>query len=511
MLPALGGLALMLYALVSILLTEGNQIGYLCKLLLFTGFIFGIVSPRGTLLVWFVSCGYLDLLKRLMVFSGRIFQDDLFYVLGVAPATFGGIVVGVLVHSFFGRLQLSKTHLGFFVISFLVVITSALMSMRASGMSLRALGPDVANNGVYAFMLFVIPLLYPDRHSVLRLLRFVIIGWLPVMAYGVYQQMYGFQDFEIEYLMKGLSMEIKQLFTDRVRAFSTLNSPTALGTIGGALTVAALVLGVKPQKQGNKRVLAMPAAASIALIYMAGMMSSTVRTSLLIPFASLAAAWAFRYRGITWLLYSVLILMFVLLLLSADFILNRIYVWNDLATTGLLSRILGQEMTTIGTFSDRLIGFRNILTNPEAYTLFGYGSGRGVDPSDPLYNHDLLSNLIVRYGCVPLTIIGLIGFFVVRHIHTAVHQIPSFDDRSLAAASLGISFAVFAVSMLSGNVLSTFPNNVVFWLMLSVTTLLAFAQPRISLIAPLPHRSPAVMGPRKRFPLRSSQRKFESF
>jgi len=505
MLIGFAGLAIMLYVLSSVLLTDGNLVGNLCKYLLVAGFVFGLMAPRGTFIVWLIGCGYLDLLKRLMIVSGRMFQDDLFYVLGVAPATFGGIVGGVMMMAFFGKLRLTSRHLGFLVAAASVVVLSALMSLRTGGASLRTLGPDVANAGLYALMLFVIPVLFPDRASVMRLLRLLLIAWLPVAVYGVYQQTHGFQEFEIDYLKTGLSIEIKQLFSDRVRAFSTLNSPTALGTISGGLCAVALILGIKPTPQRGSRMFPLFIALLISLCYGAAMMASTVRTSLMIPIIGLAAAWAFRYRGVTWFLYTSLTLMFALLVLSADFILNRISIWNDLATDNLIARAFGQELTSIGTFSDRLMGFRNILMNPDAYTLFGYGAERGSDPTDPLYNHDLLSNMIVRHGCVPLVLFGLVGFIVLRRLHAAVHRLSVPDDRRLAAAALGISLAIFGASMLSGNVLATFPNNVFFWLLQGVTVMLAFSGEKKAAPArqPMP---PSALADSQRFPLRSPQR-----
>ena len=64
----------------------------------------------------------------------------------------------------------------------------------------------------------------------------------PVAIYGIVQQVEGFQLFEIAYLRTGLSIEIKQLLTNRVRAFSTLNSPTALGAISALMMVVAMVM-----------------------------------------------------------------------------------------------------------------------------------------------------------------------------------------------------------------------------------------------------------------------------
>ena len=96
-------------------------------------------------------------------------------------------------------------------------------------------------------MLFVMPVLFPRYEDALRVLRFTLWVFLPVALYGIAQQIDGFQPFEIAYLRTGLSIEIKQLLTNHVRAFSTLNSPTALGAVSAVLVVVCWFLSRLPR------------------------------------------------------------------------------------------------------------------------------------------------------------------------------------------------------------------------------------------------------------------------
>ena len=82
-----------LYAVVSVILTEGNSIGQMCQFLMVAGFLVSLITPRMGFFAWMVFCGYNDLLKRLLVVGGRVSHNDLMWVLGITPAMFAGVVV----------------------------------------------------------------------------------------------------------------------------------------------------------------------------------------------------------------------------------------------------------------------------------------------------------------------------------------------------------------------------------------------------------------------------------
>ncbi|MCE2692892.1 MAG: hypothetical protein LW645_01280 [Verrucomicrobiaceae bacterium] len=84
----LGGL----YAVASVLLTEGNTIGQMSMYLMVGGFLLSLMAPRLGFYIWIIFCGYNDLLKRLLVVGGRVTQEDLKFVLGITPAMFAGVV-----------------------------------------------------------------------------------------------------------------------------------------------------------------------------------------------------------------------------------------------------------------------------------------------------------------------------------------------------------------------------------------------------------------------------------
>ena len=283
------GMLLGLYAIFSVMLTEGNSISELCRILMVAGFLFCALSPRLGLFVWLVSSGYMDLLKRLMVSTGRISQMDLYFVLGIHPMMMAGLCVGVVLGAITGRFNLGGWHFKRLLAAVVIMLLAGLAAAREKGMSLSSILPEIANNGFYAILIFLVPVLLPNLKEVLQILRTLVIAYIPVAIYGIYQQYAGFQDFEIEYLMTGLSIEIKQLLSDEVRAFSTLNSPTALGFASGACFTFALILGGHRDQNAARFRFPSMVAAGLMVLFVGAWLSSTARSAAVaIPMALLA-------------------------------------------------------------------------------------------------------------------------------------------------------------------------------------------------------------------------------
>lgn len=476
---ALGGL-FGLFAIVSIMLGEGNTLANVFLYLIIGTCGLAAVEPRTAFFVFLVTCGYVDLFKRLMVVSGRVSMDDLYYVLGLAPALLSFIIASVLVRGVIGGLQMTKQHVRLFLIGCAVVLINALLSYLDFDHSLGKVMQGTANGGLYGMLIFVVPMLFEDKDDILALLKFVLWTYVPVALYGVFQQVVGFQDFEIAYLQTGLSIEIKQLFTDRVRAFSTLNSPTALSMVCGALCVIPLVLWRMKTRGGTRRLLGLPLAVFFGFVYLGGLAASTGRAGFLMSGVFVAGVVAFRTRTGTISFYALAVTAFGTLLLSARYLLDSI----EIATLLLVQKLGGvfrEDNVNINTFSDRLFGFINVLMNPEAYTWFGYGATRGTDPRDPLYNHDLLSNILVRYGAVPLAVmlITVVWFLVWTHHH--ILKVADPERRKVATMLLSCAMAMFAVSITCGNVLAVFPANTLFWLAVAGTFVAAKEKARVPL------------------------------
>lgn len=224
---------------ISVFVGDGNLLANLFFYLMIGGGILAIVSPKAGFILCLISCFYVDLVKRLMVVSDRVQMQDLYYVLGFPPLVFS---IPYSSHSSCGEwweTRLIRWNLMMFVVACIIALINTTLSLFQGDAGIGRALQDAANGGLYAMILFVVPLLYPKADDVLRLFKALLWIFVPVAIYGVVQQVWGFREFELLYLQTGLSIEAKQLLTDRVRAFSTLNSPTSLGAIAALMMVAS--------------------------------------------------------------------------------------------------------------------------------------------------------------------------------------------------------------------------------------------------------------------------------
>lgn len=463
-----------LFAIVSIMLGEGNTLANVFLYLIVGTCGLAIVEPRTAFYIFLVTCGYVDLFKRLMVVSGRVSMDDLYYVLGLAPALFSCIIASVVVRGIIGGLPMGREHVRLFIVGCAVVFANAVLSYLDVEHSIGKVLQGTANGGLYGMLIFVVPMLFHTEEEMLGLFKFLLWTYFPVGFYGIIQKIWGFQDFELAYLMTGLSIEIKQLFTDRVRAFSTLNSPTALGAISAAFVGLPLYLASVKTAKRNRRILPISLAIVFTIVFLGSLAASTSRTGFIMVVVMVAGIIAFRTRTGTITFYSIGSGAFATLLIGARFFQDRLE-WMTFKLMEKFGGSVSEETINVNTFSDRLQGFAAVLTNPDAYTWFGYGASRGIDPRDPLYNHDLLSNTLVRYGAVPLCVlvVATISFLVWTHGHLL--GIRDHRRRNIGAAMLALAMSFFAISITSGNVLSIFPVNTFFWLAVTSTIVVVAA------------------------------------
>ncbi|MES2736069.1 MAG: hypothetical protein V4672_07105 [Verrucomicrobiota bacterium] len=468
----LGGAGM--FALASILLTEGNTIGEFCRYLLVGGFLLSVVSPRIGFYVWLTFCGYNDLLKRLMIMGGRVSHGDLPFVLGITPAMFGGVVLALALGGLMGTRRLVFRDLVALVAGGVLMVGTGALAYMKGGVGLNGVLQAMANNGLYALLLFVLPMLFRNVNELQRLWRFLVFAFLPVAVYGVIQQMQGFAEFEIEYLQTNLSIEIKQLGTGEVRAFSTLNSPSALSVVCAALAVVSLFLGYARREKGRKAVLHPALALLCFAIHFAGLIASTSRTPIFIVPIALFGGWCFFSKPRTRVFYAVTGGSFLALVVASPWLVQRIDLVNEfigrLATPG---SFMGR-MLTVGTYWDRLEGFATVLMNADAYTLLGWGIDEHGEGR--FHFHDPLSEVLVRFGTLALVFLLVSGFLFLMLSHRQAWRLHAEADRQFAARMIGLAFALVAVSLISGSILTVFPNNVFFWLCLAGVAVLARQQ-----------------------------------
>lgn len=486
--PILGALIVIagviagLLVTLSVLLSGGNSLAHLCFYLLIGGCALGLLAPRAAFFVWIIACAYSDLLKRLTIVFGEVGRKDLMYVLGITPAMFTAIAVSLVIGGFTGAYQVRMTHWKLLLLGLLLTLfTGAVYAMEAGGSAQVAL-QGIANGGLYSLLLFVMPVLFPRHEDALKILRFALWVFLPVAIYGIAQQIDGFQSFEIAYLRTGLSIEIKQLLTNRVRAFSTLNSPTALGAICALLVVVCWFLSRLPRpapyhaRPWISRWIALPMIAA----YAGALVASTSRSAPLLIVLGMASGWCFLDPNRTRLFYIVLITGFAGLVAASPWLLGHLDEANLWVTSDAdLSTLTGQLMS-VGTYSDRLFGFANVLRNPAAYSFFGHWDGNMDQLPDSLRHHDIVSAMLLRFGVVPLVGCVISLAWVLTRLHRELCHLRDPVRQRLMAMSIGLGAGLIFLSALSGNVLGVFPVNVFFWLFAGITLVCVLPVPKIA-------------------------------
>ena len=476
----IGGMIAAVYVASSILLGEGNQLADLFFYVMAGCGVLGLAAPRLAFTVFILQCAYLDLLKRLMVIAGHVSYGDLFWVLGIAPVTVVGISAGLILRMIFGQVKFDGSDVRrLFVAVLLNMVMAAFIFFKGGGITgtLR----EVANGASYSLLLFIVPLLFSTPEAVARFTRLIILVFLPVAVYGIYQQVFGFQNFEIEYLKTpGLTIEIKQLEANRVRAFSTLNSPTSLSVVLCSVAVMAMSLAIVGNR-ARAKLMSLPVAVLIVLLMVAGWAASTVRVGILLLPVALVGMYVFRRSGTTRMFYSVLIASFVVLVASSEYLFMHIENWTRKLMDLAGGSSFAEYLLNMNSYKDRLYGFANVLANPAAYTWFGMG---GEGERDTFFaGHDPLSNALLSFGMIPVAVGLVLMFIALRSFHRVVYQMNHQALQLFAAAFLANAAGNVAVSMVNGNLLGVFPVNVFFWACLGFAATLSRAD---AALAPVP-------------------------
>ncbi len=466
-----------LYVVISVLLSHRNGLASLCFYLLIAGGIWGLLAPRSAFYLWIFSCGYTDLLKRVMVVFGNIQQNDLYYVLGIPPVIFAGITISLVVGGLTGSIVVGMKNWRLLAVGLAIMLVTGIMSAKSGGGSIKEGVQGMVNGGLYSIMLFVVPVLFRRGEDVLRVLRFSLWIMLPVAIYAILQQMWGFQPFEVAYLRTNLSIEIKQLFTDRVRAFSTLNSPTALASLSAVLIVLAWFLArlPRPAPREHRRWLNSLSAGLIIVCNAGALIASTGRAGVIAVVVGLISGWCFLNRMRTTIFYFAGIGAFLLLITVSPWLLDHLDEAMEWTSSRVSADSFSGHLTIIGTYSDRLYGFAHVLRNPAAYSFFGTWDGNWSSLPTNLYHHDLISASLLRFGLVPNMIILFVLVRLLTVFHRKLHLLKDRKAARFMAMALGQTAGLLAVSMLSGNVLSVFPVNGFFWLF--VGTVILMSQP----------------------------------
>jgi hypothetical protein len=421
-------------------------------------FSIALWNPVAGLYLLILTSGYLDLVKRLGVLSDALSAIDVVVTLAVAPLLFVCVCVGVLYRCIMSRIWLKWWQVALAGIIVIAMAGVFVQEFFRGGGFLEAL-KNFANSGAYLPLIVVVCFLTPEPARIQRLLTFCLWFYVPVALYGIWQQFFGLTQFEIDYLKSGFTIDINLLDDARLRPFSTLNSPHALGVVMAMLAIVAAFVPLKHEKRARWQI-------PLSLIFSAACLATFVRASWAILLLGVVVWVCCRTRFSTIAMYGVAIAGLASLLINADLVLNSL----DLADKYLpQGGDVEEQAFRVGTFSERLYSFRNDLTNPEFHTWFGNPSQVYEDLEEASHEniaHEQIGQILARTGFVGLGFclsVAVLGLFLA---HRAVFRQQDPNRRRMMLGILAALIAALLSGMFFGSHLGVFPVNIFFALLL---------------------------------------------
>ena len=447
------------------------------NLMLVTGgaaLILATLKPYLGLRLLILSSVCLDLLKRFLILFGIGSTGDVMGVLAVAPMILAGLFLGVLVvYPIFTKRMLNQDERR---LTFLAIIPIGVSVM--SGFRMGVLLPEIVgsttNKSVYILLIPVVYALYrrTGLAEIVRLLRFLVVVYIPVALYGIHQYFFGLSQFEIEYLRSGLTSTVGNLYEAHPRAFSTLNSPHAFGIAMGIMVLLSVVLAsrtLRPQAGffSTRGRWLLPPLFAIACTL------SLVRAGWVVAVLGLLGQFAFRTKPRLIAFYTSFVLLFSVLVWKADVVYARLDEFQRYLPT---ETDFQDQAFHLGTYSERLFGFQNMFTNRAMWTWFGnpdleYRVG-GFQGRDEIV-HDAVGQMLVSHGIVGVVLMFIALIASLFFLHRKTLAIRSGSARALGRALLSVAMATFFGGMLTGNHIAVFPINMMFWCLVGTLVTLA--------------------------------------
>jgi O-Antigen ligase len=411
-----------------------------------------VVNPRLGIYLFVAAAGYSDLLKRLGIVFGPVQGEDIVVALASAPLLFGATAVGTLFYQvIFARSKLTKAQWIMLCICAAIAVINALKARNAGGFAASA--QLFIGSSLYYLLVPLIGILFKELADLQRLLRFSAYIFAPVALYGIWQTLFGFAQFERDYLSTGLTMMIAELYDAHPRPFSTLASPHPFGVCMAMLACACTFVPLRGQRKQIWEYL-------FALLFVAGCIASFVRAAWFILIFA-AIGWLCYPRKIfTILYYATLVTLFALLFANADVVMERLDTAQKLLPTETSRE---KEAFDLGTFGTRLWSFRNAVQNPAFHTWFGNPQiekdFQTVEANMEEAAHDQLTQILASYGFVGLGVFASIFVGLLAVMHSLIFRMRSGFTRTMTVGLVATTSSIVFSGMVFGSHLNVFPVN----------------------------------------------------
>ncbi len=462
------------YCTVDILSTRGSGLARLyIYITVLAGFI-SIIRPQLSLYAIIPLSCFIDLFKRFMVIYGSPSSSELASLMSTPMIMILGATFSVFLAAVTGVKRIDKLGwLSFFLA--VLLLSASVAGAVASGGGIRGLG-HAFNQGIYAFLIFLIPLILDTDEKRLKYLRYCIPFFTIVALYMLKHSFFGLAQFEYDYLMTGLTQEVRILVDDggARRYFSTMNSAATVSTMLSVVATLVLTLpgkGNRPKSNGRKFFCVL-----LALLFYTAAAMTLARTGIICGLASLVAYLLYGSKMKTLACYAAGAMIFLMAIFSSGYIVKYRLLdeWQDsLQDEALTSESSANtsRALVLTTMYDRLSGWDK-LTEPWRFPLLGTAFGGKLDVSDLgkyKFSHDLIVGTLAKLGWIPFLIgIGLLIYALFK-IHTFQF---SLNSNSLAFKLVRVCMAAAGGILIGGAAngaqLVNFPQNFYFFLWLSI-------------------------------------------
>lgn len=426
---------------------------------------YGLLNARKAFYVLLFLTGYLDFFKRLMIFDSGVSRMDLYYVLGIAPATLCGIAGNILYQHFTGKLRVRPGINRLIITVTLCTAGATLLALTTGSGSYRSLG-DTVNATIYLLLLFVIPVLFRTPEDIRHMLKILVLLFIPAVCYMLMHHFRGgILDWEMEYVKSGLTIEIRQLSERKFRPFGTMNSAANASMVfAGILALCCSGLWNKPDRDG--RTASFPMRFVLIPMLAVAMYATLSRTGWVFAVLAVLAAPMMKHRLLTLTGYIAAVSSFVAIILASGYILRHrlLNEWSEEVYRSKRTNEWAQT-TNISTLNDRLEGFESLVKEPRAWTPLGLklSSHTASSVYSNVSSHDMFTDLLLNYGYVTMLAVGIFLFRQLWRLHRLVFYEPEPLTRAIAGTCLALGLAITSGATVNGAQFSTYPVNFFIW------------------------------------------------
>ncbi|WP_411845347.1 hypothetical protein AAFN60_16545 [Roseibacillus persicicus] len=461
------GLLTALFIVVSIFTGFGNVIGRFYRYLLPAAFLIGASLPRFSMFLLFVCAGYIDVLKKAMAFDPSLFFIDLYFILGIPPMLLVGIAASFLSAIVLGKIEVDRRLSKLIVIAIAVLtVTSALGFMKA-GLSAGTL-KVLANSALYYSLIVLVPAIFRTEEEVVKLLKFVVICFIPAALHGLWHATFGLFEFELIYLTSGMSMVAGAVSVGEGRVGPFASQGALAGAMGVVATFAAIPFFMgRGDGEKNYKFLSKKVSFVLVVVFLiTGILSLKRMPNLILPL-TICFFFILRSRLLTTLGYFFGVIAVVLVVTFSDRLAEKLPDWqNSINTTlGISGQSTTQQLTKIRTFNKRFEDFGR-LKEPANWQPFGISKMELME----MRIHSGLVRPILRYGYIATTVAFLVAMIFLFQLHRRLVLPARSSSQRLFLLFSSMAAALVITSFAGANFFDTFPMPVFFGLGIAMIT-----------------------------------------